>query len=268
MTRERVLWIVAFGVGALALAGGIVGILGASRGSSIAPDVPRWKRRGGAARAARAEGSRTGAHRPLPCEGAACEARCEQGDRFACHRLGQTAIMTGDVGPPPSTIERLEKNCTADFAASCYTLGDLVSRGLGVTKDEPRAEALYVKGLALATAGCDGGDPFECTIAALMQQNGRGVARSEERAKELFDRAGNLDRELCDSGRADACILAVKGYGYPRRPPPLAEAVRLVARACELGEAEACAQLKKLQLELDAKARADGTPRLADPSPR
>jgi len=93
-------------------------------------------------------------------------------------------------------LEKLEKQCQANDAASCHLAGVRYRLGLGVARDANRAGRLLQKALDLDEAGCKKGDAVACFVAAELHRS--PPAGDEQRAVPLYEKA-------CHGGLGAAC---------------------------------------------------------------
>ena len=136
-------------------------------------------------------------------------------------------------------------------------------RGVGVTKDEPRAAQLDRQAADSDRRGCDGGDGGACFTLALMEEDTSRIAQQVQKACDLewpgaceflghvyFSgewvpkdraRAAEARQKACDLGVPEACYhLGVQyssGDGVGRDDT---RAAGLYREACELGSTRAC----------------------------
>lgn len=126
--------------------------------------------------------------------------------------------------------DQLNTLCDQGKPSACFTLGTMYASGAGVTKDNPRAIALFQK-------ACDGGDAQGCGALGFMYETGSGIQKD-------LAHALNLYRKACDGGGGLGCaflaVLYEKGTGTTKN---LAMAATLYERACEAGNSLGCGEL-------------------------
>ena len=196
----------------------------------------------------------------------ALERGCTLGTQEACDRLAQIAA---DARAAVEDQRLLETQCTAGNLESCTLL---IGRFASEEEELPRsiADALG--------AGCQAGSAFAChRLGRSVFVQGSGPAEQRTAALALFDRACALEGQFCDIGRAisDRPVLAARcaegvmadcaalGEIHAREGPVLyspAEALMLLGKACEGGEASACSGAAGIALQMPAM----GTPEQAE----
>lgn len=122
------------------------------------------------------------------------EAACEKGSAESCKNLG-VLVRDGLVGPrdPKRASELFEKACP-DNVGACNEIALAYERGVGVTKDLPKALSLYA-------AACDGGLALGCMNYGIALRDGMGLpAKDPKKAREAFGKA-------CQAGEQRACAM-------------------------------------------------------------
>jgi hypothetical protein len=141
---------------------------------------------------------------------------------------------------PARELGWLQTNCDKGLGVSCWTLGDLTRRGVGVSKDENLAHVLYAKALSRIKAACFDGDAWQCNALGLAYENGTLTPPDEDAARNAYMSARAIDRVLCDEGNAESCVMIARGYMHEKIKEPAAVIAAYYKRACSLGNAEAC----------------------------
>jgi hypothetical protein len=128
-----------------------------------------------------------------PAKGAGPPA-CQSGDARSCYEASVKLAWSGDMA---AAVPGFETACTAGEQSACADLGVALSRGEGVTKDQPRAERLM-------RAACDAQHAKGCNVLGLMlAESGRineaiqplrsGCSLGHKQACELLDGACKND---------------------------------------------------------------------------
>jgi TPR repeat protein len=160
----------------------------------------------------------TRAHRVL---GPACDGKIGE----ACAMLGEMFERGQGVAVDVKKARELYE--TACFAGvngrGCNALGILYALGLGVERDQEHALALYEE-------ACARGSRIACANAGGRYFDGRAVRRDVVRGRALLDNA-------CRRGEGVACTVIAERLHDSSED---AEAMRFVARGCELGNDNAC----------------------------
>lgn len=157
--------------------------------------------------------------------------------------------------PAKASPERFEPGCQAGQAMDCFLAGsewERKSRQLPESERQTGAAALSRKSMDAHIRGCDLGAAGSCADLAWAYERGTGVTRDAVRAARLYERACGLDLAL-GCNRAGAMFerdreghsptLASRSKGTPDQPELPADRGRSIyfyARACNLGEREAC----------------------------
>lgn len=159
-----------------------------------------------------------------------------------------------------------QKSCGLGRSASCFLLGTLHVRGLGVEESLNKGMELYARacqnGSAAACAelagryidgtlrdvdnahianlayrACDADNAAGCTHLAFLYATGRGIPKDDDRALTLFEKA-------CDGGDAAGCYNVGLHYEKGRGVrADLKRAEDTYYRACYLGNAMGCTNL-------------------------
>lgn len=152
---------------------------------------------------------------------------CVRGEAAACADRAEIALEARETSRAAGLFERA---CTARHVPGCVRLGELYSRGAGVSRDEARAVELFER-------ACTEGDAGGCAWLAWALDGGHGVAPDPAHAFALAQRA-------CDAGEARACRLLGQLYLHGRGViADATQAERYTRRACEGGETDACRDL-------------------------
>jgi hypothetical protein len=195
---------------------------------------------------------------PARCDGKSfevCSQRCERGEGGSCFVAGMLALHgTGVARNPKLAGILLAGACDHGDGAGCLGLADLVRGGVVGTPDPARARELTLKAVSLLEGACLAyGLPEECFTVAHVLETGRGVKRDVARATAAL--AAGCEKGGDKEGAALCHRLATRylgGEGYPRDPQ---RAGKLLARACNGGEAPACVLLAGMH------ERGEGVPR-------
>lgn len=128
-------------------------------------------------------------------------------------------------GPADARAAACPAACDLGHSNSCYGAGAL----RGAAGDESAA-------LTFHTRACDGGSGLGCEAAGRLLRAGDGAAA------ERLDRKARFDlRVHCERRHAPSCLALAHLYRTERGGPPDAgAAATFLARACDLGLAEAC----------------------------
>jgi len=175
-----------------------------------------------------------------PTNESECTAECDKGSAESCLALGNVMKKSKRR---PQAMAPFKKSCDLGNADGCGSLADLMDPqddGPSVT-DEARAA------LAYAEKGCRDGSGFACEVA------GDYLSRSFYKIR---DNVGGLKayERGCTLKRGSACYEAAElyakgGKGVSRDIP---RAVKLLARACQAGDALQCTELGSAALTGDA----------------
>jgi uncharacterized protein len=128
-------------------------------------------------------------------------------------------------GPADARAAACAAACDLGHSNSCYGAGAL----RGAAGDERAA-------LAYHTRACDGGSGLGCEAA------GRLLRAGDRAAAERFDRQARFDlRVHCEHRHAPSCLALGRLYATERGgPADPGAASTFLARACDLGLADAC----------------------------
>lgn len=129
--------------------------------------------------------------------------------------------------PIPSDLAQELEDCRSRDAAACARAARRYGRGEGVTKDGPRAAALYKR-------ACDGGHGESCNLLGRVQEAGDPKPDELQRAVALYQQSCDA---ACGAGCLNLSRLYRTGRGVRR---DAARAAELLQRACDAGEARAC----------------------------
>jgi TPR repeat protein/predicted Zn-dependent peptidase len=155
----------------------------------------------------------------------ACDASWWEG----CYWLADI-LFEGDYEDRPRALAALEPACKAGHPKSCASMGVLLQAGKGVPKDSKRAADLLDHACAADVA-------FACTWLGNMLVQGDGVARDAERARNVYAKGCTDDYPTGCYVFGIVCAKGELGDDYLKR------ADGLLKRACDHGEADACALL-------------------------
>lgn len=190
---------------------------------------------------------------------------CERGEAVGCELVAaqQRGTAAGRRALEEARALR-EEGCEYGDLVDCRTLGWLLWRGQGYSRDPDAARALLARAHALQRVGCEIGDGEACADAAEeLRQGSPGVERDPELAATLAARAVELETLSCDAGDPAACARLADAHWHGRGTPRDDEAaVAGFERACLKGLAAACARLGAAWLE------GRGTPRADEPRAR
>ena len=155
-------------------------------------------------------------------------ARCKAGDAEACHNLANDlAFDTERADDLPLAIELFTRACALDRGEACHDLGLIHSQGVSVPQDPDQARYFFER-------ACE-----------LGQEQGCADARNVGTGTSLADYAPQWEAG-CEEGDPKACMdLAVALLLNDEASDP-ARAEELLARACELDNAEGCLRLAEL----------------------
>ncbi len=158
-------------------------------------------------------------------------------DGPACEGLGRQLIGRGDprAGEEQTGVRSpfgigaaaLESGCRLDQGSSCYELGRLTLRGVGLPGGEARAREWFGRACAL-------GEAEGCLDLGILLENGRGGEASPVEARGRFVRACQLE-----SGRGCTKLGLSLQQGLGSAPDPMAGLMQL-ERGCELEFAAGC----------------------------
>ena len=143
------------------------------------------------------------------------------------------ACESGDAAACAQVLPDLEKACGEKKVSACLYLSWLYSQGSGVARDAAKA-AGYVE------QACGAGDKRSCVEHAWKIVEGEGVVKDEPRGLAALEK-------LCDEGFFPACTRLAVAQAAKPGASSRARARALLARACEGGEADACAMAKRLK---------------------
>jgi hypothetical protein len=165
-----------------------------------------------------------------------CRARCREGERVSCTRLGEAYERGTRVKRDYAVaVEAYRKACDRGDPRGCSRLGGLILSARGASYD-------HREGVAVVRKACDGGYSFSCAWLALQ---GEGEPKDAEKARALFARA-------CEDEDRRACTwqgeMSLNGLGGAR---DASAAERLFRRGCDGGEQWSCWRLSQ-------RLRADG----------
>ncbi len=144
---------------------------------------------------------------------------CDLGSVAACGALADFMPQGGDSA--------LSKACEAHDGVSCFILGNLNHKGMGLSKDDSKAFAFFL-------ASCSGGFPRGCGRLGESYLYGEGTSRDAAKAIRYFEQA-------CREGFGPSCMNA--GQMYHRGDGTNRDEAMAHTRfeqACRLGVQPAC----------------------------
>ncbi|MDF7776244.1 tetratricopeptide repeat protein [Sphingomonas sp. AOB5] len=144
--------------------------------------------------------------------------------------LGWSAPAAAQTNWSPA----LEGKCAAKDAVACWTLGETLLKGQGVTADPKKAVGAFVR-------ACDLGVAEACYIAATRTDpEKRGTNADAMAAAGLFTKG-------CEAGLGSSCLSAgiytEQGWGVSKDHP---RALMLYERGCTLRDGESCRYLSQI----------------------
>lgn len=184
---------------------------------------------------------------------------CDHNNGGACLELGTMYHVGDGVRQSFSKAKELyAQSCSLGVAKGCSNLGFMYENGHAGT-NYPKAAELYEKACVL-------GDANGCASLAILYENGKGVKEDLQQAVNYYDRAcsagdgascahlgllyeqdGNYEyaaiyhQNGCDVGNAKECTRLGWMYYYGQGVAQKEErAVKLLKRACELGDEIGC----------------------------
>ena len=145
---------------------------------------------------------------------------CDMNLPAACESLGQLAVSGGRTA--------FQGSCDHGDGLSCFILGWMMDKGLGVAADPVRAVALFQR-------SCSNGWARGCGVLAECYRKGEGTAPDLGAAIVNYEKA-------CRGGHAVSCAHVAMMYGRGiGGPPDRARASERLHDACQLGMQSACA---------------------------
>lgn len=149
---------------------------------------------------------------------------CDGGDALGCSNLASFA-WDGEGMPkdPQKAAKYAEKACNAGDAFACGTLGSLWAQGDLGKQDHARAIELFKK-------ACTGGSPGGCNQLGVAYFQGQGAPKNVDQAMKHWN-------DACRERNASACTNMGR---VMRANNDHARAEKAFARACKLGDADAC----------------------------
>jgi TPR repeat protein len=164
------------------------------------------------------------------------------------HVTGPELEATEVAAEPDPDPDRLEDECDAGNAESCYYAAVLYSSDAEYAAREPRAPELFGAAVEGFEAGCDAQDERACAFLGLMAMAGHGLEQSRLRAVHYFERS-------CALGSAESCNLggALLLLG-PEAARHTERAVALFGRGCDAGNADSCQMLQTLPAKSEARS--------------
>lgn len=144
---------------------------------------------------------------------------CDLGLAAGCANLAEFARGGGQ--------EVLQRACGGGDGVSCFILGWLADRGIGMPPDPARAVGLFRR-------SCANGWSRGCGVLAECYRKGEGTAVDLPAAIQNYEKA-------CRGGYAPSCLnVAMMYHRGIGGPPDEALARRRLREACELGVPSAC----------------------------
>lgn len=159
---------------------------------------------------------------------------CDLGDSRACNNLGDALAYGDGIGRDvEGAASTFLKACRLGEPLGCANLGYMAEHGEGIPRDVARARGLY-------RDACTAGDVYGCLHLDLLAAQDAGAPRDPDRALAHW-------RHACEQGRvARACAFV--GVMYEDGPDGVARdeerSMQAMTRACDLGDARACAWVK------------------------
>ncbi len=126
------------------------------------------------------------------------EFNCEAGDYFACQELAK-AYQEGDgvSRDLPRALALFTRACEAKSRWACSMVGSFVASGRGVAAADPAGAVRWFE------RACDDGHGWSCNRLGEMARDGEGLPRDPKRALALFEKAcQEKDEKGCANGRA------------------------------------------------------------------
>ena len=148
---------------------------------------------------------------------------CKYGEPDTCGFLGTLVTETGGTLEPVLAV--IEQSCKDGHEQACIALGNQLAASPRET-DRRKAFDVFV-------ASCGRKSDDGCLRQADLLADGWGITKDVAKAEELY-------RSRCDAGRAAACFGMARVY---ERQQHLDEALRMSARACDGGWADACSSV-------------------------
>ncbi len=167
--------------------------------------------------------------RALDLAGRACSLGSIQGCAAAA---GLLAVGGEGIAASPAGAAALyEKGVAAGHAESCRQLAVMLTAGLGIPVDRPRAAALWKRSAEISEAACQQvpPDPWGCVHLVWQLREGVGIAADSERASEA-----RRHTWLPEPSPVDGRTSTVEGTQEARR-------------RCEAGEYLGCFDLARRQ---------------------
>lgn len=166
------------------------------------------------------------------------DAACKGGNAEACWRLA--LVMSEDYSDDARelTDKQFLANCAKGEARSCFMIERRVSF-------DPDAKS-KAQGVTALRKACDGGLGFACAdLADSIDYDLDDDKTTEAQKREIV----GLYEKACTLGSRRGCHSAgdYLGNTYENPLADVAKAITYQAKACDLGEAEACASLPSLE---------------------
>jgi len=156
---------------------------------------------------------------------------CENDQMRACRSLALLHVLGIGVSKDESKANRLfTESCKGGIMLSCLNLGDQHAAGTGASEDDTAANHFY-------KTACDGGNALGCDRLGERYDFGNGITENDQEANRLYKKA-------CDDGNMQGCTHLA--YQYDDGEGVIvdkAKAGRLYKQACDGGNMQGCAQL-------------------------
>ncbi len=142
--------------------------------------------------------------------------------------------MHAQKGTPEQIAARYQKSCNTGNQLDCIHLAEAYGAGIGVPKDENKANALIQQAASLYQIACEGSDTVACVKVGDMWC----------KYAKAYDSATPLYRKACDGGNAAGCYKVGRAYAYGLgATQDNAQAAAFYQKACESGNADGCHDL-------------------------
>jgi uncharacterized protein len=159
---------------------------------------------------------------------------CDRNDHRSCYGIGQ--IFEKGLGVDRSVeqaSEKYEKACDAGYSAACSPLGELILYDM---EQEKTPEDIQ-RAISLIETGCEGGDVHGCVIYARMLQKGELIPQDIGRALKYY-------KDGCTIDEGEACYAMGVGHdkGEHLEKDPKA-ALGYYRKGCDLLHGPSCGEL-------------------------
>ena len=132
------------------------------------------------------------------------------------------------LGSPVTGLKAYERGCSLGNATACSLAAYEILRGKRVTREVPRALALFER-------ACQGGSPSECDDLGRLYETGKSFGNTDGLSIDL-EKALSYYKKAC-SRDANWCLDAAKVAGQLGKAE---ESYRLAVRSCGSRDSEAC----------------------------